>query len=1203
MLKCWAETSPPEAPHARLAQCVRKDHLRMINGWIIVTVAISYVGFLFGVAYFGDKHAKARKPGKKGRPTIYALSLAVYCTSWTFFGSVGLATQTGLDFLAVYLGPVVVFAFGRPLISRIIKLSKAQNITSIADFLAARYGKSPYLAAIVTVIAVAGVLPYIALQLKAVSQSAATLIQPLGAQSFLIPGNPFTDITLIIAMTMAVFAILFGTRHIDATEHQEGLMLAIATESVVKIAAFLIVGAFIVYSMFGGIGPLIERAAQKPEIIGLFARGFHGGTWLTVTFLSSVCILLLTRQFHVTIVENNADREVGRATWLFPLYLIGINIFVVPIAIAGLLTFEKSTVDPDMFLLALPLSQGASIFTIIAFLGGLSAATAMVIVESVALSIMVCNDLVMPIILHRHPLGLAERRDMGVVLLNIRRFAIFAIMLLAYMFYRLVGDTYGLATIGLLSFAGIAQFAPAFFGGLMWSGATARGAIAGILAGFAVWTYTLLIPYFVKAGLMAPDIMQSGLLGLSFLRPQMLFYMSFDPLTHGVVWSMLFNILAYITVSMLRAPEPIERVQANVFIEDNFPRPAGTAFRAWRTSVTVEDLMRTVARYLGEERAQRDFADYAAAQNVALEPKAEADIHLMRFAENLLASAIGTASSRLVMSLTIRRRNVGMKSALKLLDDASEAIQYNRDLLQSALDQVHQGIAVFDRTMRLICWNREFREMLNLPAHLGRVGVPLDQIVRHMAGQDACAAAFEDFVSQRIRKYVVTMETFQERLENGARVVEVRTHSMPQGGIVATYTDITDRVAAAEALARANETLERRVRERTAELMTVNKALAEAKTKADEANLDKTRFLAAASHDILQPLNAARLYTTSLVERRPPGEFAHLARNVDASLEAVEEILNALLDISRLDTGALKPEITTFTIGELLQQLKIEYGPQALERGLTLTVTACNLPVRSDRRLVRRVLQNFVSNAIKYTTRDRVLLGCRRRSGAVTVEVHDAGPGIPKSKHALIFKEFHRLNSGAQAAHGIGLGLSIVERIGRVLGHEIRLSSQVGRGSVFGLELPISTEAVPEKHPQIPSAMSYGQFDGCVVLCVDNEPAILDGMRSLLENWRCRVLVALSAAEAGQVLDTTGLAPDLILADYHLENATGIACISAIRATAGHEIPAVLITANHSPDVEEEARENHLHLLRKPIKPAALRALMMRLTPRRTAAE
>ena len=1174
----------------------------MIEAWVIVTIALCYVGCLFAVAYWGDKQAKRRKTSRE-RPTIYALSLAVYCTSWTFFGSVGLATTTGLDFLAVYIGPIAVFAFGRPLIERIIKLSKSQNITSIADFMAARYGKNSLVAAIVTVIAVAGVLPYIALQLKAVSQSITTLVQPLGWAAFVGYSDPLTDVTFLIAIAMALFAILFGTRHIEATEHQEGLMLAIAMESVVKVAAFLIVGGFITYSMFGGIGPLIEKATLQPEIIGLFARGFHGGTWLTVTFLSSVCILLLTRQFHVTIVENNSPREVGRASWLFPIYLIAINIFVVPIAMAGMLTFNGSTVDRDMFLLALPLSQGSEFFTILAFLGGLSAATAMVIMESVALSIMVCNDLVMPIILYRRQGEVADRQDMGSVLLIIRRCAIFAILLLAYIFYRLVGDAYGLASIGLLSFAAIAQFAPAFFGGLVWRGATARGAIAGILAGFTVWAFTLLVPYFVKAGLVGPEIMKEGLFGLTLLRPEMLFYMTFDPLTHGVVWSLIFNILAYITVSLLREPEPIERLQANIFIENDFPRTVAPSFRPWRTSVTVEDLTRTVGRYLGEERTQRSFNDYALNNNLELTPKAEADIHLMRFTENLLASAIGTASSRLVMSLTIRRRNVGMKSALKLLDDASEAIQYNRDLLQSALDQVGQGIAVFDRDMRLICWNREFREILALPPVLRQVGVPLDQIVRYMAGSGGSGAAAESVVSDRLRKYVVTMETFQERLSE-RRVIEVRTNPMPQGGIVATYTDISDRVAAAEALARANETLERRVRERTAELMQVNKALAEAKAKADEANLDKTRFLAAASHDILQPLNAARLYVSSLVERKPPGVISQLSRNIDTSLEAVEEILNALLDISRLDTGALKPEIDTVAIGDLMRQLGIEFEPQALEKGLSLTVIPCSLHVRTDRRLLRRVLQNLISNAIKYTDEGRVVLGCRRKRGALIVEVHDTGLGIPLSKHGLIFKEFERLNTGGKAT-GIGLGLSIVQRIGRMLDHPIKLSSRPGYGSIFGVQLPIA-DARETRRQVMPlvSAAHYRQFNGCVVMCVDNEPAILDGMRSLLGNWQCSVLIAQGAEDALRVMEAHGgSGPDIILADYHLEEGTGPDCIAAIRAKAGFKVPAILITADRSPGVEQEARALDIQVLRKPLKPAALRALMARLYSRRTAAE
>ncbi|MDH3580836.1 MAG: sodium:solute symporter, partial [Hyphomicrobiales bacterium] len=656
----------------------------MIDGWIIISAALAYLGFLFAVAHYGDRQA-GRKKFAAGRPVIYALSLAVYCTSWTFFGSVGLSATTGFDFLPVYIGPIIMIAAGWPLLQRIVRLSKNQNITSIADFIAARYGKSPALASIVTVIAVAGTLPYIALQLKAVSQSVTTVIGPVGmAKGSIFVNSPLGDVAFIIAVAMAIFAILFGTRHTDATEHQNGLMLAIATESVVKVLAFLLVGAYITWGMFGGLGPLIERATQDPEVRSLFAGEFHGGTWLTVTFLSMVCIILLPRQFHVAVVENNSEREIRRAAWLFPLYLIAINLFVVPIAIAGLLTFPKGTVSADLFVLALPLSAGADFVTLTAFIGGLSAATAMVIVATVALSIMISNDLVVPLLLRRGQLMASDRDDMSSLLLNIRRSAIFAILILAYVFYRMIGDSVALASIGLLSFTAIAQFAPAFFGGLLWRRATARGAIAGIVSGFAIWCYTLLLPYFINSGWISADILQHGPFGMGLLRPQMLFNLEFSPpITHGVVWSILFNIVAYITVSLLRAPEPIERLQANVFIHDEFARPQTPAFRLWRTTITVEELQRTVARYLGEERAQRSFAEYAAGRDERLSPRAEADVQILRFTEHLLASAIGTASSRLVLSLLLRRRAVGVKSALKLLDDASEAIQYNRDLLQS----------------------------------------------------------------------------------------------------------------------------------------------------------------------------------------------------------------------------------------------------------------------------------------------------------------------------------------------------------------------------------------------------------------------------------------------------------------------------------------------------------------------------------------
>ncbi len=1169
----------------------------MIEGWSVVALALGYVSILFAVAWYADRAGRITKTGK-GRPPIYALSLAVYCTSWTFFGSVGLAASTGYNFIPVYLGPILLFAFGWRYLVRIVRLAKSQNITSVADFIAARYGKSQAVAAIVTIIAVAGTLPYIALQLKAVSLSVDTL---LGSHPQLhLP----TDTAFIIALAMATFAVLFGTRHIDATEHQEGLIVAVAAESLVKLAAFLAVGFFVIFSVFGGFSGLVVRVMENVQTQQVFAHGLHGGFWITVTFLSLVCIVLLPRQFHVTVVENNSEKEIRRAAWLFPVYLVLINVFVVPIAAAGLLTLPKGSFDADAFVLALPLSAGAEALTLLAFVGGLSAATAMVIVNSVALAIMVSNGLVLPLLLRQRgdePKG--SLKDMAWLLLAIRRVAIFAIVLLGYLFYHLLGQTHGLASIGLVSFAAIAQFAPAFFGGLIWRNATARGAIAGILAGFCVWSYTLLLPWIIEAGWVPRSVLLEGPFGLAFLSPKALFYLQLEPLTHGVLWSMAANVLMFVAVSRLKAPEPVERLQAQVFVLGDLPRPPmSPSFRLWRTSVTAGDLQHTVARYLGAERAERSFSEYAESRNSPIHPDAEADIHLLRFTEHLLASAIGAASSRLVLSLLLRRRDAGSQSALRLLDDASEALQYNRDLLQSALDQVRHGLSVFDKDMRLICWNRQFRELLNLPPELGQVGTRLDRILHTCAQRgDFGQGDIDKLVAERLMRLTVAHEAFQEHVDGGKRILEIRTSPMPQGGIVTTYSDITDRVEAAEALARANETLERRVKERTAELTEVNQALAVAKRKADEANLDKTRFLAAASHDVLQPLNAARLYVTSLVERSLGGQEATLAHNIDASLEAVEEILGVLIEISRLDTGRLEPDITVFPLHEVFERLKVEFSPLAREKALDLRILPTHAWVRSDRRLLRRLLQNLVSNAIKYTATGKVLVGVRRVGNRLSVQVCDTGPGIPKSKSTLIFKEFQRLEATAGTVRGLGLGLSIVERIGRVLDHPIGLQSISGRGSIFSVELPRAKARAPAE-PGLAVAPSAGRLAGLSVLCIDNEPAVLRGMHSLLEGWGCMVITAQSASEAVRKLSDTALAPDIILADYHLDDGTGLEAVMALRATARSQAPVIVITADHSAELQREVRMRGFALLRKPLKAAALRALMHQLTSQRAVA-
>ena len=1180
----------------------------MLQGWVVGAIALAYIGLLFLVASYGDR----MRIGGSSRLLIYPLSLAIYCTSWTFFGSVGLASRAGFDFLAIYIGPMLVVGLAFPLIVRIVRLAKGQNITSIADFIAARYGKSQAVAATVALIAIAGTIPYIALQLKAVSASVSTIMAdavPVSAAPPLLG-----DVALFVALAMATFAVLFGTRHIDATEHQDGLMLAIAAESIVKLMAFLAVGVFVTFVMFHGPLALFTRALQAPHTAAVLTRVPPLASFCAMTALSLFAIVLLPRQFHVTVVENHSEAEIRRAAWLFPAYLVLINLFVVPIAVAGLLAFAPGGTDGDMFVVALPLAAHSELITLVAFIGGLSAATAMVIVESVALAIMASNDIVIPLILKRRAGRAGEPHDAGAQLLATRRIAIFVILLLAYIYYRSAGAAQ-LAAIGLLSFAAVAQLAPAFFGGLVWRRGTALGAIAGMGAGILVWGYTLLLPSFSDADLFDPRILADGPWGLGLLRPQALLGFDLPPLVHGVLSSLVANIVCYIGCSLARRPTAIERVQADLFAPPTLAPilgPMSPSFRLRRASISVEELIATVARYLGEERTRESFASFAAARRISIAAAAEADFQLLQHAEYLLASAIGAASSRLVLSLVLRKRTVSTKAALKLLDDANAAIHYNREILQTALDQVRQGIAVFDKDLTLVCWNRQFGEIFDLPHELTRVGIALDDILRRVAklgGRDA--EAVDGFVADRLAKYTSETEPFLERFAERSLVIEVRSNRMPDGGLVTTLTDITPSVQAAEALERANATLERRVRERTGELTRLNAALERAKAEADEANVSKTRFVAAASHDILQPLNAARLYVTSLIERQRQSEGESgetgLVANIDASLEAVEEIFTALLDISRLDTGAMKPEFADFRIDDMLHRLDVEFAPLARAKGLDLKFVPSTQHVRSDRRLLRRLLQNLISNAIKYTPAGRVLVGCRRRGDRLRIEVYDTGIGIPAVKRRAVFKEFHRLEQGARVARGVGLGLSIVERIARVLDCEVALNSELGHGSCFSIEVPRVSGLAAAAKPRALPPLEVGRLDGMVVLCIDNERAILDGMETLLGGWGCRTLKARDFAEALTAIEASGLEPDGLVVDYHLDGGNGVAAIVQLRARLGRQngqhLPAIVITADRSLRVREAARAEGAHLLNKPVKPASLRALIAQWRVQRVAAE
>jgi len=1160
----------------------------MIAGWVIILSALIYLSALFAVAHFGDIYGQKLLSGKVGA-TFYALTLAIYCTSWTFFGSVGLAAVTGLDFLSIYIGPILVIGLGQKFVERIVTLSKAQNILSVADFVAARYGKNAKIAAIVAIIAVIGSVPYMALQLKAISVSLATILDtvPGGAQGFSTPASG--SLSLIVTLVLAAFTTVFGTRHIDAREHHSGLAVAIALESIVKLTAFLIAGIFILWGMFGGPLNLINALENRPDIIPILERSSGISTVLVMTLLSAAMILLLPRQFHMTVVENQNPAHTKQAAWLFPLYLIVINLFVVPIALASDLIFPLGAINRDMAVLQLPLHAGNGIVALIVFIGGFSASTAMVIVECVALGTMVSNDLVMPLLLRR---GAKLMRpisgDLGGQLLTIRRLAIVLVLLAGYVYFRVSSDA-ALASIGLISFAAIAQIAPAFFGGLFWRNGTALGAGAGLISGFTLWFYTLALPSLADPSrLLLNDLIAFGPFGIHWLRPTNLFEADLPFIANGALFSLGVNIMFYIGFSRLRLPSPVERFQANLFMAPERPRRSFN-FRLWRSSVTVGELKRVVGRYLGAEQTERIFSGMIGSLRAKKSDDHAADIEMLRFAENQLASAIGAASSRRVLSMLLSGNNVSRSDALRLLDDASAALQYNRDLLQHALDHARQGITVFDSDLKLTCWNREFQDLFGLPDTMLRMGTSLEEIVSLNAKKGLYGPGRRDrVVTARLESFVSDASQSRLRLYPEGKTIELRSAPLPDGGIVTTYTDVTDAVMAEEALAKANESLEARVRERTEELLRLNSELARAKAEAEDANLSKTRFLAAASHDILQPLNAARLYSTALLERDRHQGDVNLAENVATSLEAVEDILTTLLDISRLDAGAMKPELSAVALDDLFQQLKIELEPLASEKGIRLSFIKTSLTVKTDRRLIRRLLQNLVSNAIKYTEKGRVLIGCRRKKGKVRIEVHDTGLGIPLSQQKIIFREFKRLDEGARIARGLGLGLSIVERIARLLRHPLKLVSEPGKGSLFSIELPLTEHRSSARLKASDAPTPMAPLLGMEVLVIDNEPAIVDGMRILLEGWGCKVAPFSNIDE----LDGLAFPFDAIIADYHLDNGTGLDAIKKLRAQIRVELPAILITADRTQTVRDEAEALHVMVLHKPLKPAALRALL-----------
>ncbi|HFG2432909.1 TPA: PAS-domain containing protein [Vibrio cholerae] len=1143
-----------------------------MQGWLVIPVSLAYLGVLFLIAWYGDRQTRWLA---NWRPWIYSLSIAVYCTSWTFYGTVGQASVNPWSFLPIYIAPILMFVFGWRVLARLILIAKREHITSLADFIAARYGKSQGLAVAVTVIAVLGILPYIALQLRGITMGLNIVAPDL----MTVYGYQESHVSWFVVLALALFTMLFGTRHIDNTEHHRGMMMAIAFESIVKLVAFLCVGVFIVY---------LAWRTDGLELSTIAASTYQAPNWPTLlihTLLTMIAIVCLPRQFHTMVVENERPQDLHTARWLFPVYLLLMSLFVLPIAWTGQGLLPNSS--PDTFVISLPVLAGAQDIALLAFLGGTSAASGMVIVSTIALSIMVSNDLVMPLLLRRMRLSQRTHRHFSGLLVVIRRTLILLLLFGAWGFYLVLDSIPSLSAIGFLSFSAITQFAPAIFGGMYWREGNRKGVYVGLAVGFALWLITLMSATDMLAG----DASNNVLLWV-ITPPDWLVALGLKSADWGMLLSVTLNTLCYIGVSSVTRASLSERLQAAAFV--GTPLPENENMSLYQSRVTVGELEMLASRFVGRTRVRNAFAQYWSQQRETLLPNQQASSSLIRHTERVLAGVFGASSAKLVLTSALQGRKMQLEEVATIVDEASELYDFSRGLLQGAIEHIGQGIAVVDKQLRLVAWNQRYLELFEFPPGLIQVGRPIADVIRHNAQQGLCGPGDpEDHVRRRVYHLEQGTSHTSSRVRADGRVIEVQGNPMPGGGFVMSFTDITVFREAEQSLKMANETLEERVLQRTLELEKLNKQLVTATQRSERESQSKSRFLAAVSHDLMQPLNAARLFASSLSEVAKEAEVQKLAHHIESALGAAEDLISDLLDISRLESGKIDLHPHSFAIMDVLSNLNAEFSALAAKQGVQFSLVPSSLWVHSDPKLLRRVIQNFLTNAFRYNPNGKVILGVRRvATGQVRIDVWDNGIGIEEDKQQEIFEEFNR-GGQVRSDQGLGLGLAISKGIAHVLGHHISMRSWPGQGSVFSITLDRAQPMLSSLTQTVAMVNEKGsELQHLRVLCVDNEPDILVGMRDLLERWGCEVKTATDIHGSLKALEGQWI-PDVILSDYRLDNGrTGLEVLQQCRLRLGDCFAGVIISADRNPDILDGIESSGFRFMAKPIKPLKLRALL-----------
>ena len=1096
-------------------------------------LAFALFGLLFAVASFADRAGSASRHYRRMRQGAYTLALGVYCSSWTFYGAVGSAVSEGWNYLPIYLAPALMLLLAPRFLGALAKAVEHERVTTISDFIAARFSHDPGVAQIITVIALCGTVPYVALQLRSMGRALSLLSGDISEVSVMV----------VAGALLALFAILFGARRYEIAGRSEGLVFSVALESLIKLGALALVGLYAARIII--MAEPADWARASGALGGQFSASGISLETLVVTLVSAFAVLVLPRQFYMGLTQAHSVTDLSNARKGLAAYLMVMAALIVPIALAGLVALPE-TAPPDSFVLLLPLREGLGSLAVIALLGGLSSGAAMVIVDSIALATMVSNDLIFPAVLRNKGDELAGA--LGRQMLAVRRVSIIGVVGLALLWAVLVDPSRSLASIGLVAFAAMAQFVPHLLLAVAGAGRDPVAAKASLLTGLALWLYTLALPPILPAAWVA------ALSGTMIDPLRLLGIGHTSPLVHGVLWSLFCNlaVMALATAGQRRAP----RLPRLVLAE----RPVGN----------MGELAALTARFIGEDRASTSFPAELHGQPITRA--------FARTAQELIAGVVGASSARALVASALAGGRMSLEDVTRLLDEGGQSLSFSRQLLAATFENLQSGVSVIDGDLNLVAWNTRYVDLFGYPPGLVQVGVPIADLIRFNVERGNFAGPVDEEVEKRLRHLRARRSYASERVQADGRVIKSVGGAMPGGGYLTSFTDITKDAQVRTELRDTLDELEQRVAARTVELRKANDRLA-------DATREKTRFLAAASHDLLQPLHAARLFTSAL-DRNVEGNAKVLTARVDRSIVAAEELLRALLDISKLDAGGIQASPEVIDLGPLIGDIAESMRPLAEEKGLILRVASLRGSVETDPGLLRSVLQNLLANAVRYTVDGGVLIGVRRRGAFVRIDVVDTGVGIPVDRQADIFGEFTRL--GTVEAEGLGLGLAIVERIARLLGVRIELASHEGRGSRFSIFLPALKAPASSRpgttQPAPTAALPVGGGRSLRVLVVDNEPAIVEATAALLEGLGHSAITASGTEQA--LVHVANV--DVLLADYHLGGGDdGVRLIDQARSR-NPALAVALITAESGAALRNRLRLGRIALFVKPADPAAI---------------